>query len=63
MSDESVQDSILPPSDEPSWRELAERASKEPDPKKLLELVHELCDQLDRTEEEKNSVMRQDASK
>lgn len=30
------------------WRLIAEKASKETDPKKLLQLVQHLCDLLDR---------------
>lgn len=36
------------PSDQPrGWRDLAEQASKEPNPQKLVRLVEQLCDQLD----------------
>ncbi len=38
--------STSPPSKD--WREIAERASKEPDPNKLLQLIEELCDSMDR---------------
>jgi hypothetical protein len=31
----------------PDWRELAERAEKETDPKKLIQLVKALCDRLE----------------
>jgi predicted Zn-dependent protease len=34
-----------PPTDE--WREIAERASREQDPRKLIELVQELCKKLE----------------
>lgn len=34
-------------SPEPPWTEIAEKASKEPDPRKLLALVEQLCDALD----------------
>ena len=32
------------------WRELAEKASKEEDPKKLLQEVEELCNELEQRE-------------
>jgi len=32
------------------WREIAERASNETDPKKLIQLVRQLCDVLDQHE-------------
>lgn len=32
------------------WRELAEKASQEEDPKKLLEEVEELCQELEKRE-------------
>lgn len=35
---------------EERWRELAEKASKEPDSKKLLEEVEELCKELEKRE-------------
>ena len=31
----------------PPWANIAEQASKEPDPRKLLALVEQLCDALD----------------
>jgi len=31
------------------WRELAQKASKERDSKKLLDFVNALCDRLDQT--------------
>jgi hypothetical protein len=31
-----------------NWRDLAEQASHEPDPHKLMELVSELCEAIDR---------------
>lgn len=37
------------PKDE-DWRDLAEKASREPDPKRLVELVKELCDKLEHRE-------------
>jgi hypothetical protein len=30
-----------------SWREVAERASHESDPQKLMEMIKQLCDLLD----------------
>jgi len=35
------------PNQPESWRDLAQKASSEKDPKKLLQLVQELCDRLD----------------
>lgn len=35
------------PSSNERWRELADKASKERDPKKLLETISQLCDALD----------------
>lgn len=36
------------PSDrQQDWRDLAEQASKEPNPQKLVRLVEHLCDELD----------------
>lgn len=35
-----------------SWREIAEEASKEADPEKLLKLTHELEDALDKRDDE-----------
>lgn len=35
------------PSEMEGWRELAEKASQEGDPNKLLALVQRLCDALD----------------
>lgn len=34
----------------PDWCEIAERASRESDPKKLIQLVRALCDRLQETE-------------
>ncbi len=39
------------------WRELAERASKEPDPEKLTQLIEELCDSIDRLRAERRNRM------
>lgn len=39
---------IAPSSQTPDWRTLAEQASKEKDPQKLLKLVQDLCENLDR---------------
>lgn len=36
------------------WKELAEKASKEQDPKKVLDAVEELCKELDEREAELN---------
>jgi len=41
-----------PPHEGEHWHELAERASKEQDPKKLVEEVEELCEELERREAE-----------
>jgi hypothetical protein len=30
------------------WRGIAQRASQEPDPEKLTQLIQELCDSIDR---------------
>jgi len=35
------------PSQPDGWRDLAQKASSERDPKKLLHLIQELCDRLD----------------
>jgi len=32
---------------EPDWHKIAERASEESDPKRLLQLVQALCDRLE----------------
>ncbi len=37
-------------SDADAWREIAEKAAKEPDPSKLIKLVETLCDKLDERE-------------
>lgn len=63
MQDDARKLPSLSPSDVPSWRELAERASKEPDPTKLLQLVHELCDQLERAEKLRKSLLQGDEVK
>lgn len=34
----------------PDWCEIAERASRESDPKKLIQLVRALCDRLQEAE-------------
>jgi hypothetical protein len=34
----------------PNWCEIAERASRESDPKKLIQLVRALCDRLQEVE-------------
>jgi hypothetical protein len=39
--------------DSEDWRALAERASKETDPKKMLELVQRLCDALEQCKAER----------
>lgn len=39
--------------DVPDWCEIAERASKESDPKKLIQLVRALCDRLQQAEQKK----------
>jgi hypothetical protein len=36
------------------WRELAEKASHEMNPKKLIRLVERLCDELDRETSARN---------
>jgi hypothetical protein len=42
----------------PDWREIAERASNERDPKKLIRLVKALCDRLEELHAEKNQRRR-----
>jgi hypothetical protein len=37
----------------PDWCEIAERAAKESDPKKLIQLVRVLCDRLQEAERSK----------
>jgi hypothetical protein len=44
-----------------SWRKLATAASKETDTTKLIELVHQLCDSLDRSDERVTLLEREDA--
>jgi len=44
----------------PDWRDLAAQASHEPDPKKLTELVKEICDRLDENESIKKPVQSVD---
>jgi hypothetical protein len=39
----------------PSWREIAEKASEETDPKKLSELVAQLCAKLEEEQREKKA--------
>jgi hypothetical protein len=39
----------------PSWREIAEKASKETDPKKLSELVGQLCAKLEEEQQKKKT--------
>ena len=39
----------------PDWCEIAERASRESDPKKLIQLVRALCDRLQEVELRKRS--------
>jgi len=63
MQDDTKELPSLPPSDAPGWRELAERASKEPDPTKLVQLVHELCDRLEQAEQQRKSVLQKDGVK
>jgi hypothetical protein len=43
-------------SDSTDWRQIAEKASEEADPKKLSELVKQLCDRLDEIEHQKKSA-------
>lgn len=38
---------IAPSTQTEDWRKLAEQASKEQDPQKLLKLVQDLCDNID----------------
>lgn len=50
-----------PPSSAPApetedWRDLAAKAAEEKDPKKMLELVSELCDKLDQREAARKSA-------
>ena len=49
MPDDNSPSHLSPPHAE-RWRELAEQASKEPDPKKLLAEVEELCHELEKRE-------------
>ena len=41
-----------PPED---WRTLAQQASAEPDPNKLMEIVEHLCEAIDRTKPDPNN--------
>jgi len=40
----------------PNWRQLAEAASHETDPAKLLEIVGQLCDSLDKVHTNEQSI-------
>ena len=42
----------------PDWCEIAERASRESDPKKLIQLVRALCDRLQEAELKKKKASR-----
>lgn len=44
-----------PELDDQTWRALAEKASLEPDPEKLSEIVHQLCEALDRRDMARNN--------
>jgi hypothetical protein len=44
---------IPKPSSAQDWRDIAARASTEPDPQKLSELVQQLCDRLDQIDDQK----------
>ena len=46
MNDDGKKAPVPPPED---WRTLAQQASGEPDPNKLLEIVEHLCEAIDRT--------------
>jgi hypothetical protein len=63
MQNDTKESPRPPLPDATNWRELAERASKEPDPTKLLLLVHQLCDQLEQAEQRKKSVLQKDGLK
>jgi len=41
-----------------NWREVSKAASQEQDPEKLLKLVHELNEILERQEEARNELRR-----
>ncbi|MGC2446398.1 MAG: hypothetical protein WA477_02055 [Candidatus Sulfotelmatobacter sp.] len=40
------------------WRDLAEQASKEPDSGKLIQLVQDLCDQLDQRDAQRKQKQK-----
>ena len=40
----------------PNWRQLAEAASHESDPAKLLQIVGQLCDSLDKVHTNEQSI-------
>lgn len=42
------------------WRELAEKASKEQDPKKLVDFVQRLCDEIDQLKHKGSEPTGQD---
>jgi hypothetical protein len=46
MTNDGKKPAELPPED---WRSLAQQASSEPDPNKLMEIVEHLCEAIDRT--------------
>jgi hypothetical protein len=45
MNNKEKKPAVPPPED---WRKLAEQASAEPDPNKLIEIVEHLCEAIDR---------------
>lgn len=52
-------DASTPPIHE-DWRELAEKASNEQDPKKLVDFVQRLCDEIDRLKDRRNAALGPD---
>jgi len=47
VSDDQITPNPLTPGGDRDWRQLAEKASHENDPKKLIDLVKRLCEVLD----------------
>jgi hypothetical protein len=51
-----------PLSDTPDWCKIAEKAAKESDPKKLVQLVRALCDRLQEAELRKKKRLSPDGA-
>jgi hypothetical protein len=50
--------SYRPQLPEPDWHKIAERASEESDPKKLVQLVQALCDRLEELQRSRTKAPR-----